>query len=97
MKFKFGDPLKELEEKGREDRARIVQNLFKLLEEMKKKITELLKIIDEEDIIEGTTLEDGGLKYWTRRGKEIYVDKNGSITVRSRNGTYFIGERIILL
>jgi len=96
--------LKELEEKGREDRARIVQELFKLYErrrelekEIEGEITELLKSIDADDSIESGALKDDGLEYWTKKGKVIYVGKEGSIAVRSRNGTYIIGQRVVLL
>ena len=90
-----GGRSKEIE-KGRRERARIVQELFKLYEkerelerELEEEITELLKSIDEDDYIiqfVGTTLEDDGLEYWTQRGKEVCVREDGSIEVRGRNG-----------
>jgi len=96
--------LKELEEKGREDRARIVQELFKLYErrrelekEIEGEITELLKSIDADDSIESGALKDDSLVYRTKKGKVIYVGKDGSIAVQARNGTYIVGERTILL
>ena len=83
-------------EKGKEGRSRIVQELFKLYdrvreleEELDEEITEILKRMDEDDYIVsfcGTTLEDDGLEWWTKRGKEIYVRVDGSIEVRDRKG-----------
>ena len=88
--------LKEMIEKGEERRSRIVQELFKLYDrvrelegELEEEITELLKRIDEDDFIVefyGVTLENDGLEWWTKRGKEIYVREDGSIEVRDRRG-----------
>ena len=98
VEFK-GDLLKEIEEKiekGKERRSRIVQELFKLYdrvqeleEELDEEIAEILKRLDEDDFIVsfyGTTPEDDGLEWWTKRGKEIYVRVDGSIEVRDRKG-----------
>ena len=83
-------------EKGKERRSRIVQELFKLYDrvrelegKLEEEITELLKRIDEDDFIVefyGVTLENNGLEWWTKRGKEIYVRADGSIEVRDRRG-----------
>ena len=94
-----GDLLKEIEEKiekGKERRSRIVQELFKLYDrvrelegELEEEITELLKRIDEDDFIVefyGSTLENDGLEWWTKRGKEIRVWVDGSIEVGDRRG-----------
>jgi len=88
--------LKEMIEKGEERRSRIVQELFKLYDrvrelegELEEEITELLKRIDEDDFIVefyGVTLENDGLEWWTKRGKEIRVRADGSIEVRDRRG-----------
>ena len=94
-----GDLLKEIGEiieKGKERRSRIVQELFKLYDrvrelegELEEEITELLKRIDEDDYIihfVGTTLEEDGLEWWTKKGKEIRVRADGSIEVCDRRG-----------
>ena len=94
-----GGALKEIAErieKGKERRSRIVQELFKLddrvreLEkELDEELTELLKRLDEGDFIVefyGITLENDGLEWWTKRGKEIYVRVDGSIEVLDRRG-----------
>jgi len=88
--------LKEIIEKGKEKRSRIVQELFKLYErvqelegELEEEITELLKRMGEDDYIihfVGQTLEDDGLEWWTSRGKEVCVRVDGSIEVRDRRG-----------
>jgi len=88
--------LKEMMEKGKERRSRIVQELFKLYDrvrelegELEEEITELLKRMDEDDYIihfVGTTLEDDGLEWWTSRGREVCVRVDGSIEVRDRRG-----------
>jgi len=93
------EALKEIAErieKGKERRSRIVQELFKLYdrvreleEELDEEITEILKRLDEDDFIVhfvGTTLEDDGLEWWTKRGKEVCVRVDGSIEVRDRKG-----------
>jgi len=86
----------EGEEQRRERRANIIQELLilyerkrKLERELEEEITELLKSIDKGDFIVrfvGTTLENDGLEYWTKWGKEIFVREDGSIEVRGRNG-----------
>jgi len=83
-------------EKGKERRSRIVQELFKLYDrvrelegKLEEEITELLKRLDEDDFIVefyGVTLENDGLEWWTKRGKEIYVRVDGSIGVCDRRG-----------
>jgi len=88
--------LKEMIEKGKERRSRIVQELFKLYDrvrelegELEEEITELLKRMDEDDYIihfVGTTLEEDGLEWWTSGGKEVCVRVDGSIEVRDRRG-----------
>jgi len=88
--------LKEMMEKGKERRSRIVQELFKLYDrvqelegKLEEEITELLKRIDEDDFIVefyGVTLENDGLEWWTKRGKEIRVREDGSIEVCDRRG-----------
>jgi len=101
--------LKEMAErtgKGKEGRSRIVQELFKLYDrvrelegELEEEITELLKRIDEDDFIVefyGVTLENDGLEWWTKRGKEIYVRVDGSIEVCDRRGKLIlkVGENV---
>ena len=98
--------LKEMIEKGKERRSRIVQELFKLYErvqelegELEEEITELLKRMDEDDFIVefyGVTLENDGLEWWTKRGKEIYVRVDGSIEVCDRRGKLIlkVGENV---
>ena len=81
---------------GKERRSRIVQELFKLhkkewrLEsELREELNELLKHIDRGDCIEqfvGTTLEGNGLEYWTKKGREVSVEVDGTIEVRDRAG-----------
>ena len=88
--------LKEMIEKGKERRSRIVQELFKLRKkewklesELKGELNELLKHIDRGDCIEqfvGTTLEGNGLEYWTKKGREVSVEVDGTIEVRDRAG-----------
>ena len=107
MEFK-GDLLKEIEEKiekGKGRRSRIVQELFKLYErgrelerEIEDEIVEILERLDEDDFIVhvSTTLE-GDLEYLTKKGKIIFVAKDGSVAVQARNGTYLIGQRVVLL
>ena len=90
------ETVEEMIEKGKERRSRIVQELFKLYDrvqelegELEEEITELLKRMDEDDYIiqfVGTTLEDDGLEWWTKRGKEVCVRVDGSIEVRDRRG-----------
>jgi len=91
--------LKEMIEKGKERRSRIVQELFKLYErvrelegELEEEITELLKRMDGDDYIihfVGTTLEDDGLEWWTSRGKEVCVRGDGSVEVRDKRENLF--------
>ena len=97
--------VEEMIEKGKERRSRIVQELFKLYdrvreleEELDEEIAEILKRLDEDDFIVhvSTTLE-GDLEYLTKRGKIIFVTKDGSVAVQARNGTYIIGQRAFLL
>ena len=97
--------LKEMIEKGKERRSRIVQELFKLYDrvrelekELDEELTELLKRLDEDDFIVhvSTTLE-GDLEYLTKKGKIIFVAKDGSVAVQARNGTYIVGQRAVLL
>jgi len=90
------ETVEEMIEKGKERRSRIVQELFKLYDrvrelegELEEEITELLKRMDEDDYIihfVGTTLEEDGLEWWTSRGKEVCVRRDGSIEVRDRRG-----------
>ena len=91
-----GINMREGEEQRKEKRARIVRELLILYErkrelerELEEQITELLKSIDKDDLIVqfvGITLENDGLEYWTKWGKEIFVRRDGSIEVRGRNG-----------
>ena len=106
VEFLARDPVEELIEKGKEERARIVREVFKLHEkeqelggQLEKEISELLKRIDEEDVVIHSSIapEGDGLEYWTRRGRLIFVGKDGSIAVQARNGTYIIGQRAFLL
>ena len=104
VEFLERDPLEELIEKGKERRARIAQELCKLYEkerklvgELCKEATEILKHIDESDfIIRISTLFDG-LEFQTREGRTIFIGKDGSVAVQARNGTYPIGQRVVLL
>ena len=104
MEFLERDPLKEQIEKGKERRARIVQELLELRtrereleKELYKEAVELLKHIDDGDYIIHVSASLDGWKFLTRRGKIIFVDKDGSIIVQARDGTYIIGQRGVLL
>ena len=104
VEFLERDPLKELIEKGKERRARIVQELLELHmreQELEKELyeeaAELLKHIDDDDYIIHVGVSLDGWRFLTRRGKLIFVEKDGSIIVRGSNGAYIIGQRVLLL
>jgi len=107
VEFLEREPLEELIEKGKERRARIAQELFKLYEkeaeleaELYKEAAEILRHIDEGDFIARISAADDGLEFWTRRKRKvsmIFIGKDGSVAVQARNGTYIIGQRVVLL
>jgi len=104
VEFLERDPLKELIEKRRERRARIVRELLELRtrereleKELYEEAVELLKHIDDEDRIIHVGVSLSGWEFLTRRGKIIFVDKDGSIIVQARNGTYIVGQGVVLL
>ena len=96
--------LEEVIEKGKEKRARIVQELYKLYEKeeelevkLYKEAAEILKHIDGNDFIAHISAADDGLEFWTRRKRVIFIGKDGSVAVQARNGGYIIGQRVVLL
>jgi len=107
VEFLERNPLEELIEKEKERRARITQELYKLYEkeaeleaELYKEAAEILRHIDEDDFIARISAADDGLEFWTRRKRKvsmIFIGKDGSVAVQARNGTYIIGQRVVLL
>ena len=96
--------LEEVTERGKERRARIVQELYKLYEKeeelevkLYKEAAEILKHVDENDFIAHISAADDGLEFWTRRKRVIFIGKDGSVAVQARNGTYIIGSKTKLL
>jgi len=106
VEFLERDSLEELIEKGKERRARIAQELYKLYEKeaefetrLYKEAAEILRHIDENDFITHISAADDGLEFWTRRKRKvsmIFIGKDGSVAVQARNGTYIIGQRVVL-
>ena len=105
VEFLARDTLEELIERGKEKRASIAQEIFKLHEkeqelerQLEKEIAELLKRIDEKDVIIHSQIapEGDGLEYWTRKGRLIFVGKDGSIAVQWK-GVFIVGQRVLLV
>ena len=105
VEFLARDTLEELIERGKEERAHLTQEIFKLREKeqelerrLEREITELLKRIDRDDVIIHSQIapEGDGLEYWTRKGRLIFVGKDGSIAVQWK-GVFIVGQRILLV